>query len=103
MARVVVDVMLKPEILDPQGRAVMGAFARLGVHGVADTGEDTGERASGTLASMRAKGRSSGTCRSTRASGCTRAPSASAAAKRRRWGNTASSKRRNHRSAQGRL
>lgn len=36
MPRVVVDVMLKPEILDPQGRAVMGAFARLGVHGVAD-------------------------------------------------------------------
>ena len=36
MARVVVDVMLKPEILDPQGRAVMGAFARLGVHGVSD-------------------------------------------------------------------
>ncbi|MGA0011417.1 MAG: phosphoribosylformylglycinamidine synthase subunit PurS, partial [Candidatus Nanopelagicales bacterium] len=33
---VVVDVMLKPEILDPQGRAVMGAFGRLGVHGVAD-------------------------------------------------------------------
>ncbi len=36
MARVVVDVMLKPEILDPQGRAVIGAFGRLGVHGVAD-------------------------------------------------------------------
>ena len=36
MARVVVDVMLKPEILDPQGRAVMGAFARLGVTGVGD-------------------------------------------------------------------
>ena len=36
MPRVVVDVMLKPEILDPQGRAVMGAFSRLGVHGVAD-------------------------------------------------------------------
>ena len=36
MPRVVVDVMLKPEILDPQGRAVMGAFARFGVHGVAD-------------------------------------------------------------------
>ncbi|MDP4689389.1 MAG: phosphoribosylformylglycinamidine synthase subunit PurS [Candidatus Nanopelagicales bacterium] len=36
MPRVVVDVMLKPEILDPQGRAVMGAFARLDVHGVAD-------------------------------------------------------------------
>ena len=36
MARVVVDVMLKPEILDPQGRAIVGAFGRLGVHGVAD-------------------------------------------------------------------
>ena len=36
MPRVIVEVMLKPEILDPQGRAVMGAFGRLGVHGVAD-------------------------------------------------------------------
>ena len=36
MARVVVDVMLKPEILDPQGRAVMEAFTRLGVTGVSD-------------------------------------------------------------------
>ena len=35
MARVVVDVMLKPEILDPQGQAVQGALARLGVAGVA--------------------------------------------------------------------
>ena len=35
MARVVVDVMLKPEILDPQGRAVMGALARLGLTDVA--------------------------------------------------------------------
>lgn len=35
MARVVVDVMLKPEILDPQGRAVMGALDRLGLTGVA--------------------------------------------------------------------
>ncbi len=34
MARVVVDVMLKPEILDPQGRAVMGALGRLGLAGV---------------------------------------------------------------------
>jgi phosphoribosylformylglycinamidine synthase subunit PurS len=34
VARVVVDVMLKPEILDPQGRAVMGALSRLGVQGV---------------------------------------------------------------------
>lgn len=30
MARVVVDVMLKPEILDPQGQAVTGALHRLG-------------------------------------------------------------------------
>ena len=36
MARVVVDVMPKPEILDPQGQAVTGALARLGVAGVAD-------------------------------------------------------------------
>ena len=34
MARVVVDVMLKPEILDPQGQAVHGALGRLGVTGV---------------------------------------------------------------------
>jgi phosphoribosylformylglycinamidine synthase len=34
VARVVVDVMLKPEILDPQGQAVHGALARLGVTGV---------------------------------------------------------------------
>ena len=36
MARVVVDVMLKPEILDPQGRAVQGALGRLGLSGVTD-------------------------------------------------------------------
>ena len=30
MARVVVDVMPKPEILDPQGKAVQGALPRLG-------------------------------------------------------------------------
>lgn len=36
MARVVVDVMLKPEILDPQGRAVQGALGRLGLDGVQD-------------------------------------------------------------------
>ncbi len=34
MARVIVDVMLKPEILDPQGRAVQGALGRLGLDGV---------------------------------------------------------------------
>lgn len=36
MARVIVDVILKPEILDPQGRAVGGALTRLGVTGVSD-------------------------------------------------------------------
>ena len=36
VARVIVDVMLKPEILDPQGRAVQGAFGRLGLSGVTD-------------------------------------------------------------------
>jgi phosphoribosylformylglycinamidine synthase len=36
VARVVVDVMLKPEILDPQGKAVLGALPRLGFDGVVD-------------------------------------------------------------------
>jgi phosphoribosylformylglycinamidine synthase PurS subunit len=36
VARVVVDVMLKPEILDPQGKAVRGALPRLGFDGVLD-------------------------------------------------------------------
>ena len=35
MARVVVDVMLKPEILDPQGKAVAQALPRLGFDGIA--------------------------------------------------------------------
>ncbi|HVE62522.1 MAG TPA: phosphoribosylformylglycinamidine synthase subunit PurS [Mycobacteriales bacterium] len=34
MARVVVDVTLKPEILDPQGQAVANALPSLGVTGV---------------------------------------------------------------------
>jgi phosphoribosylformylglycinamidine synthase subunit PurS len=34
--RVVVDVMPKPEILDPQGKAVLGALPRLGFTGVTD-------------------------------------------------------------------
>jgi phosphoribosylformylglycinamidine synthase subunit PurS len=34
VARVVVDVMPKPEILDPQGQAVAGALSRLGFDGV---------------------------------------------------------------------
>jgi len=36
VARVVVDVMLKPEILDPQGKAVQGALPRLGFDGFSD-------------------------------------------------------------------
>jgi phosphoribosylformylglycinamidine synthase subunit PurS len=36
VGRVVVDVMLKPEILDPQGKAISGALPRLGFDGVLD-------------------------------------------------------------------
>jgi phosphoribosylformylglycinamidine synthase subunit PurS len=36
VVRVVVDVMPKPEILDPQGQAVAGALSRLGISGVAE-------------------------------------------------------------------
>ncbi|GGO60408.1 phosphoribosylformylglycinamidine synthase subunit PurS [Nonomuraea cavernae] len=36
MARVIVDVMLKPEILDPQGQAIARALPRLGFSGVAE-------------------------------------------------------------------
>ena len=35
MTRVVVDVMPKPGLLDPQGTAVLGALGRLGFTGVA--------------------------------------------------------------------
>ncbi|WP_024800783.1 phosphoribosylformylglycinamidine synthase subunit PurS [Nocardia sp. BMG51109] len=34
MARVVVEVMPKAEILDPQGQAIVGALGRLGFPGV---------------------------------------------------------------------
>jgi phosphoribosylformylglycinamidine synthase len=34
VARIIVDVHLKPEILDPQGRAVQGALGRLGLGAV---------------------------------------------------------------------
>lgn len=36
MPRVIVDVMPKPEILDPQGKAVHGALPRLGFDGITD-------------------------------------------------------------------
>ena len=42
MARVVVDVRVKTEILDTQGAAVLGALPRLGVSGV--TGVRQGKR-----------------------------------------------------------
>jgi phosphoribosylformylglycinamidine synthase len=48
MPRVIVDVMLKPEILDPQGKAVRAALARLGYTGVADVRQ--GKRFELTLA-----------------------------------------------------
>jgi phosphoribosylformylglycinamidine synthase PurS subunit len=31
-----VDVVLKPEILDPQGQAIGNALNRLGIHGITD-------------------------------------------------------------------
>lgn len=31
MGRIIVEVMPKPEILDPQGKAIRGAFARHGI------------------------------------------------------------------------
>lgn len=36
MARIVVNVMPKPEILDPQGQAIVGALGRLGHGGISD-------------------------------------------------------------------
>lgn len=36
MARVVVDIMPKAEILDPQGQAIAGALDRLGFDGISD-------------------------------------------------------------------
>jgi phosphoribosylformylglycinamidine synthase subunit PurS len=36
VARVVVHVMPKAEILDPQGQAIVGALGRLGVTGISD-------------------------------------------------------------------
>ena len=36
MARIVVDVMLKPEILDPQGKAIANELPRIGLKNVTD-------------------------------------------------------------------
>lgn len=36
MPRIVVEVMPKPEILDPQGKAVNGALPRLGFAGISE-------------------------------------------------------------------
>src|SRR3954463_14104895 len=40
--KVVVDVMPKPEILDPQGKAVLGALPRLGFSGGTDVPQGKG-------------------------------------------------------------
>ena len=42
MARIVVDVMPKPEILDPQGKAIIRAFAHQDIQGF--TGVRQGKR-----------------------------------------------------------
>jgi phosphoribosylformylglycinamidine synthase subunit PurS len=59
--RFVVDVMPKPEILDPQGKAVLGALPRLGFEGVSDVRqgkrfelEVEGEPGAGLLEQVRA-------------------------------------------------
>ena len=36
MFRAIIDVTLRPSILDPQGKAVAHAVATLGIHGVQD-------------------------------------------------------------------
>lgn len=36
MARIVVDVMLKPEILDPQGKAIANELPRIGLNDFTD-------------------------------------------------------------------
>ncbi|WP_026534821.1 phosphoribosylformylglycinamidine synthase subunit PurS [Arthrobacter sp. H14] len=36
MPRIVVDVMPKPEILDPQGKAIAGALPRIGLSGFSE-------------------------------------------------------------------
>ena len=61
MARYVVDVMPKPEILDPQGKAVLGALPRLGFAHVSDVRQGKrfeieldGEPSEASLAEVRA-------------------------------------------------
>jgi phosphoribosylformylglycinamidine synthase subunit PurS len=60
VARYVVDVMPKREILDPQGKAVLGALPRLGFDGVVDVRqgkrfevEVSGDPSDETLAEVR--------------------------------------------------
>ncbi len=49
-SRIAVDVMLKPEILDPAGQAVLGALAQLGEFGEGVTGIRIGKHVELTLA-----------------------------------------------------
>jgi phosphoribosylformylglycinamidine synthase len=60
VTRYVVDVMPKREILDPQGKAVLGALPRLGFDGVVDVRqgkrfevEVDGDASDATLAEVR--------------------------------------------------
>jgi phosphoribosylformylglycinamidine synthase len=60
VTRYVVDVMPKREILDPQGKAVLGALPRLGFDGVVDVRqgkrfevEVDGDASEATLAEVR--------------------------------------------------
>lgn len=48
MGRIVVDIMPKVEILDPQGKAIKGALPRLGIDGI--TGVRQGKRFELTVA-----------------------------------------------------
>lgn len=36
MGKIVVEVMVKPEILDPQGKAIKGSLSRLGIDNFVD-------------------------------------------------------------------
>ena len=36
MGKIVVEVMVRPEILDPQGKAIKGSLARLGIENFVD-------------------------------------------------------------------
>ena len=57
MARYVVDVMPKREILDPQGKAVLGALPRLGFQGVTDVRHEAGPSSDWPVKTLAAEGK----------------------------------------------